>query len=125
MQNWAVDPKRRPGRPSGVPVKRLWQKRSLVEAKVPFIPYPVLDFVEMLVGVGAACAWTCLEQAGKADAASSSSMKSTPSAAGMAQPAVVAMNVSRPLNQMLVPMDRFEGREGIIVIAATSRPDII
>ena len=73
----------------------------------------------------AACA-TCSSRARRTRPASSSSTKSTRSAA-IAAPGLGGGNDEREqtLNQMLVEMDGFESNEGVILIAATNRPDVL
>jgi len=96
------------------------------EAKVPFFSISGSDFVEMFVGVGAARVRDMFEQAKKSAPASSLSTKSTRSAA-IRGAGLGGGNDEREqtLNQMLVEMDGFETNLGVIVMAATNRPDIL
>ena len=73
--------------------KTLLAKAIAGEAKVPFFTISGSDFVEMFVGVGASACATCSNKRRKPRRASSSSMKSTPSAASVA-PAWVAVTMS-------------------------------
>ncbi|MEC9429467.1 MAG: ATP-dependent zinc metalloprotease FtsH [Pseudomonadota bacterium] len=106
--------------------KTLLAKAIAGEAKVPFFTISGSDFVEMFVGVGASRVRDMFEQAKKA------------------APCIIFIDEidavcrqrgaglggghderEQTLNQMLVEMDGFEGHEGIIVIAATNRPDVL
>ena len=84
------------------------------------------DFVEMFVGVGASRVRDLFEQ-GKAHApSSSSSMKSTQSAGTAALDSDGGHDErEQTLNQLLVEMDGFESNEGVILVAATNRPDVL
>ena len=106
--------------------KTLLAKAIAGEAKVPFFSISGSDFVEMFVGVGASRVRDMFEQA----------KKSAPciifideiDAVGRQRGAGVGGGNDereQTLNQMLVEMDGFEGNEGIIVIAATNRPDVL
>ena len=106
--------------------KTLLAKAIAGEAKVPFFTISGSDFVEMFVGVGASRVRDMFEQAKKSapciifiDEIDAVGRKR---GAGMG-----GGNDEREqtLNQMLVEMDGFEGNEGIIVIAATNRPDVL
>ncbi len=106
--------------------KTLLAKSIAGEAKVPFFSISGSDFVEMFVGVGAARVRDMFENAKKNAPASSSSTKSMPSAASVAPAwAVATTSASKTLNQMLVEMDGFETNQGVIVVAATNRPDML
>ena len=96
------------------------------EAKVPFFTISGSDFVEMFVGVGASRVRDMFEQA----------KKSSPciifideiDAVGRHRGAGLGGGHDereQTLNQLLVEMDGFEGGEGVIVIAATNRPDVL
>ncbi|MGG4608302.1 ATP-dependent zinc metalloprotease FtsH [Providencia sp. Me31A] len=107
--------------------KTLLAKAIAGEAKVPFFTISGSDFVEMFVGVGASRVRDMFEQAKKA------------------APCIIFIDEidavgrqrgggfgggghderEQTLNQMLVEMDGFEGNEGIIVIAATNRADVL
>ncbi|MGD9660314.1 MAG: ATP-dependent zinc metalloprotease FtsH [Porticoccaceae bacterium] len=106
--------------------KTLLAKAIAGEAKVPFFSISGSDFVEMFVGVGASRVRDMFEQAKKA------------------APCIIFIDEidavgrhrgggwggghderEQTLNQMLVEMDGFEGNEGVIVIAATNRPDVL
>ncbi|MCL1050941.1 ATP-dependent zinc metalloprotease FtsH [Shewanella abyssi] len=106
--------------------KTLIAKAIAGEAKVPFFTISGSDFVEMFVGVGASRVRDMFEQA----------KKSSPciifideiDAVGRQRGAGVGGGHDereQTLNQMLVEMDGFEGNEGVIVIAATNRPDVL
>ncbi|VFP87383.1 ATP-dependent zinc metalloprotease FtsH [Candidatus Erwinia haradaeae] len=106
--------------------KTLLAKAIAGEAKVPFFTISGSDFVEMFVGVGASRVRDMFEQA----------KKSSPciifideiDAVGRQRGAGLGGGHDereQTLNQMLVEMDGFEGSEGIIVIAATNRPDVL
>ncbi|RUM86709.1 MAG: ATP-dependent metalloprotease, partial [Candidatus Thioglobus sp.] len=106
--------------------KTLLAKAIAGEADVPFFFISGSDFVEMFVGVGASRVRDMFEQA----------KKNAPciifideiDAVGRQRGAGMGGGHDereQTLNQMLVEMDGFEGNEGVIVIAATNRPDIL
>ena len=106
--------------------KTLLAKAIAGEAKVPFFTISGSDFVEMFVGVGASRVRDMFEQA----------KKSSPCIIFIDEIDAVGRKRGsgmggghdereQTLNQMLVEMDGFEGNEGIIVIAATNRPDVL
>ena len=106
--------------------KTLLAKAIAGEAKVPFFTISGSDFVEMFVGVGASRVRDMFEQA----------KKHSPciifideiDAVGRHRGAGVGGGNDereQTLNQLLVEMDGFEGNEGVIVIAATNRPDVL
>ena len=106
--------------------KTLLAKAIAGEAKVPFFTISGSDFVEMFVGVGASRVRDMFDQA----------KKHSPciifideiDAVGRHRGAGLGGGHDereQTLNQLLVEMDGFEGNEGIIVIAATNRPDVL
>ncbi len=106
--------------------KTLLARAIAGEAKVPFFTISGSDFVEMFVGVGAARVRDMFEQA----------KKSAPciifideiDAVGRQRGAGLGGGNDereQTLNQLLVEMDGFEGSVGVIVIAATNRPDVL
>ena len=106
--------------------KTLLARAIAGEAKVPFFTISGSDFVEMFVGVGASRVRDMFEQ-GK---------KNSPciifideiDAVGRHRGAGLGGGHDereQTLNQLLVEMDGFEGNEGVIVIAATNRPDVL
>ena len=106
--------------------KTLLARAIAGEAKVPFFSISGSDFVEMFVGVGAARVRDMFEQA----------KKSTPcivfidelDAVGRQRGAGLGGGNDereQTLNQLLVEMDGFEANVGVIVIAATNRPDVL
>ncbi|XBC41008.1 MAG: ATP-dependent zinc metalloprotease FtsH [Buchnera aphidicola (Nurudea yanoniella)] len=106
--------------------KTLLAKAIAGEAKVPFFTISGSDFVEMFVGVGASRVRDMFEH----------SRKSAPciifideiDAVGRQRGAGLGGGHDereQTLNQMLVEMDGFDGNEGIILIAATNRPDVL
>ena len=106
--------------------KTLLAKAIAGEAKVPFFSISGSDFVEMFVGVGASRVRVMFEQA----------KKQSPciifideiDAVGRHRGAGLGGGHDereQTLNQLLVEMDGFDGNDGIIVIAATNRPDVL
>jgi cell division protease FtsH len=106
--------------------KTLLARAIAGEAKVPFFTISGSDFVEMFVGVGASRVRDMFEQA----------KKHSPciifideiDAVGRQRGAGLGGGHDereQTLNQLLVEMDGFEGNEGVIVIAATNRPDVL
>jgi cell division protease FtsH len=106
--------------------KTLLAKAIAGEAKVPFFSISGSDFVEMFVGVGASRVRDMFEQA----------KKQSPciifideiDAVGRHRGAGMGGGHDereQTLNQLLVEMDGFDGNDGIIVIAATNRPDVL
>ncbi|MGF1741077.1 ATP-dependent zinc metalloprotease FtsH [Vibrio profundum] len=106
--------------------KTLLAKAIAGEAKVPFFTISGSDFVEMFVGVGASRVRDMFEQAKKASPCII--FIDEIDAVGRQRGAGVGGGHDereQTLNQMLVEMDGFEGNEGIIVVAATNRPDVL
>ena len=106
--------------------KTLLAKAIAGEAKVPFFSISGSDFVEMFVGVGASRVRDMFEQA----------KKQSPciifideiDAVGRHRGAGLGGGHDereQTLNQLLVEMDGFSGNDGVIVIAATNRPDVL
>ncbi|NOQ80995.1 MAG: ATP-dependent zinc metalloprotease FtsH [Methylophaga sp.] len=106
--------------------KTLLAKAIAGEAKVPFFTISGSDFVEMFVGVGASRVRDMFEQAKKH--APCIIFIDEIDAVGRHRGAGVGGDNDereQTLNQLLVEMDGFEGNEGVIVIAATNRPDVL
>ncbi len=106
--------------------KTLLAKAIAGEAKVPFFSISGSDFVEMFVGVGASRVRDMFEQAKKH--APCIVFIDEIDAVGRHRGAGLGGGHDereQTLNQLLVEMDGFEGHEGIIVIAATNRPDVL
>ncbi len=106
--------------------KTLLAKAIAGEARVPFFTISGSDFVEMFVGVGASRVRDMFEQA----------KKQAPCLIFIDEIDAVGRHRGggwggghdereQTLNQLLVEMDGFEGSEGVIVIAATNRPDVL
>ncbi|TKR33781.1 ATP-dependent zinc metalloprotease FtsH [Luteimonas gilva] len=106
--------------------KTLLAKAIAGEAKVPFFSISGSDFVEMFVGVGASRVRDMFEQAKKH--APCIIFIDEIDAVGRHRGAGLGGGHDereQTLNQLLVEMDGFEGGEGVIVIAATNRPDVL
>jgi len=106
--------------------KTLLARAVAGEAKVPFFSISGSDFVEMFVGVGASRVRDMFEQA----------KKNAPCIVFIDEIDAVGRHRGaglggghdereQTLNQLLVEMDGFEGNDGIIIIAATNRPDVL
>ncbi|HOB00788.1 MAG TPA: ATP-dependent zinc metalloprotease FtsH [Casimicrobium huifangae] len=106
--------------------KTLLAKAIAGEAKVPFFSISGSDFVEMFVGVGAARVRDMFEQA-KKNAPCIIFIDEIDAVGRQRGAGLGGGNDEREqtLNQMLVEMDGFEGSQGVIVIAATNRPDVL
>lgn len=106
--------------------KTLLAKAIAGEAKVPFFAISGSDFVEMFVGVGAARVRDMFEQA-KKQAPCIIFIDEIDAVGRQRGAGLGGGNDEREqtLNQMLVEMDGFETNQGIIVIAATNRPDVL
>ncbi|MDA0706472.1 MAG: ATP-dependent zinc metalloprotease FtsH [Proteobacteria bacterium] len=106
--------------------KTLLARAIAGEAKVPFFTISGSDFVEMFVGVGASRVRDMFDQAKKQ--APCIIFIDELDAVGRHRGAGLGGGHDereQTLNQMLVEMDGFEGSEGVIVIAATNRPDVL
>jgi cell division protease FtsH len=106
--------------------KTLLARAIAGEAKVPFFSISGSDFVEMFVGVGASRVRDMFEQAKKH--APCIVFIDEIDAVGRHRGAGLGGGHDereQTLNQLLVEMDGFEGTEGVIVIAATNRPDVL
>ncbi len=106
--------------------KTLLAKAIAGEAKVPFFTISGSDFVEMFVGVGASRVRDMFEQA-KKHAPCIIFIDEIDAVGRHRGAGLGGGNDEREqtLNQLLVEMDGFEGNEGVIVIAATNRPDVL
>lgn len=106
--------------------KTLLAKAVAGEAKVPFFTISGSDFVEMFVGVGASRVRDMFEQAKKQ--APCIIFIDEIDAVGRHRGAGLGGGHDereQTLNQLLVEMDGFEGNEGVIVMSATNRPDVL
>lgn len=106
--------------------KTLLAKAIASEAKVPFFSISGSDFVEMFVGVGAARVRDMFENA-KKHAPCIIFIDEIDAVGRQRGAGLGGGNDEREqtLNQMLVEMDGFESGQGVIVIAATNRPDVL
>ncbi|WP_201524741.1 ATP-dependent zinc metalloprotease FtsH, partial [Bordetella pseudohinzii] len=106
--------------------KTLLAKAIAGEAKVPFFSISGSDFVEMFVGVGAARVRDMFENA-KKHAPCIIFIDEIDAVGRQRGAGLGGGNDEREqtLNQMLVEMDGFESGQGVIVIAATNRPDVL
>jgi len=106
--------------------KTLLAKAIAGEAEVPFFTISGSDFVEMFVGVGASRVRDMFEQA-KKNAPCIVFMDEIDAMGRHRGAGIGGGNDEREqtLNQLLVEMDGFESNEGVILVAATNRPDVL
>src|SRR6201987_1011618 len=106
--------------------KTLLARAIAGEANVPFFPISGSDFVEMFVGVGASRVRDMFEQA-KKNAPCIIFIDEIDAVGRRRGAGLGGGNDEREqtLNQLLVEMDGFEANEGIILVAATNRPDVL
>ena len=122
--------------PQGLPPRRarpgtgktlLAQARSPARRACPSSPAPASEFVEMFVGVGASRVRDLFEKA-KSKAPCIvfiDEIDAVGPPARRAAWAAATTSASRRINQLLTEMDGFEGNTGVIVLAATNRPDVL
>jgi cell division protease FtsH len=107
--------------------KTLLARAVAGEANVPFFHLSASEFIEMIVGVGASRVRDLFDQAKKA--APSIIFIDELDAIGRARGAGVSLGGhderEQTLNQILTEMDGFTGNEGVVVLAATNRPEIL
>ena len=105
--------------------KTLLAKAMAGEAKVPFFSISGSDFVEMFVGVGASRVRDLFKQA--REKAPCIIFIDEIDAIGRASRGMMQANDEREntLNQLLVEMDGFSSDKGVIILAATNRPDVL
>ncbi len=107
--------------------KTLLARAVAGEAGVPFFSISGSDFVEMFVGVGAARVRDLFEQAGKRSPCIV--FIDEIDAIGKSRAGIGAMAThderEQTLNQLLAEMDGFDARSGIVIIAATNRPEVL
>jgi cell division protease FtsH len=107
--------------------KTLLAKAVAGEAHVPFFSISGSDFIEMFVGLGAARVRDLFEQAAKM--APCLVFIDELDALGKARGAAGSLNGhderEQTLNQLLVEMDGFQANQGVVIIAATNRPEIL
>jgi cell division protease FtsH len=103
--------------------KTLLARAVAGEAGVPFFSISGSDFDEMFVGVGAARVRDLFKQA--AERAPCIIFIDELDAVGKARGRSWERDVDQTLNQLLVEMDGFDGRKGVIVMAATNRPEAL
>ena len=105
--------------------KTLLAKAVAGEAKVPFFSISGSEFVEMFVGMGAARVRDLFKQAG--EKAPCIVFIDEIDAIGKRRDNAMATNDEREqtLNQLLTEMDGFDGGKGVVILAATNRPEIL
>jgi len=106
--------------------KTLLARAVAGEAGVPFFSMSAAEFVEMIVGVGAARVRDLFSQA-RANAPAIIFIDEIDSIGRARGPAAIggASEQEQTLNQILTEMDGFSSREGVIVLAATNQPDVL
>merc|ERR1712164_144141 len=106
--------------------KTLLAKAIAGEAGVPFFSISGSEFVEMFVGVGASRVWDLFKKA-KENAPCIVFVDEIDAVGRSRGTGIGGGNDEREqtLNQLLTEMDGFEGNSGIIIIAATNRPDVL
>jgi cell division protease FtsH len=107
--------------------KTLLARAVAGEAQVPFFSISASEFIEMIVGVGASRVRDLFEQAKKV--APSIIFVDELDAIGRARGGALASGGvderEQTLNQILTEMDGFQGNEGVVVLAATNRPEVL
>ena len=105
--------------------KTLLARAVAGEADVPFFSVTGSSFVELFVGVGRPASVTCSSRPASAPPPSSSSTRSMPSASAGGGALVSNDEREQTLNQLLAEMDGFDPSSGVVVLAATNRPETL
>ena len=122
------DPQGRAARPARPGTGKTLLARAVAgEADVPFFSISASEFIEMIVGVGASRVRDLFEQAKAGGAGDHLHRRARRHRPGARRRPSLGGNDEREqtLNQILTEMDGFTGSEGVIVLAATNRPEIL